>query len=221
MLHDRLFLHGAGRRGAAAWPPLGGGRGNEFVAFAPDSAILDQIGQVRAAVRGRPTIVYAHSIGAVPAVLAASHVDTAGLVLVEPALYDIVRGDPAAERHIGIVTEARAQAERGDLRSFWAMMRPLMFGGPFDPESWDAEQALAARWSTMNLPWGHGVRPAMIERIPTLVVTGGWNAEYEAIAARLVDHGASHEVLAGHAHRPQDSAGFPAVIESFEASLGG
>jgi hypothetical protein len=60
----------------------------------------------------------------------------------------------------------------------------------------------------------------MLEEIPTLVVTGGWNAEYELIAARLVEAvGAEHHVRPGTAHRPQDDPGFLPLVELFEESL--
>jgi hypothetical protein len=52
--------------------------------------------------------------------------------------------------------------------------------------------------------------------VPTLVVTGGWNDEYEAIASRIV--GARHVTLAGHGHRPQDHPDAAGVVRSF---LGG
>src|SRR5690606_36629819 len=123
---------------------------------------------------GPDAIVFAHSIGAVPTVLAANRTPVAGLVLVEPALYDIVRGDAVIEGHIGIVTEAHTRAAIGDLRGFWAILRPLMLGGAFDEDRWDAEQPLAQRWASSNTPWGHVVRPDAIESVPTLVITGGW-----------------------------------------------
>jgi len=164
-------------------------------------------------------MLFAHSIGAVPAVLAAGRLDLAGLVLVEPALYDIARGDAAVERHIGIVTEARSLAESGDLRGFWAVLRPLMFGGPLDGDLPDDERAVAQRWARANLPWGRGVRAAMVDDVATLIVTGGWNDEYEEIARVLRGRGATHEVLRGYGHRPQDSSRFDDVVGAFVATL--
>ena len=151
--------------------------------------------------------------------LAAGAMQPTGLVLVEPALYDIARARPVIERHIGIVTEARAQADAGNLRGFWAMLRPLMFGGPFDEGRWDDERPLAQRWAVTNLPWGHGVRDHMLDGIPTLVVTGGWNDEYEVIAGILAGRGARYVVLPGAQHRPQDLEEFAGVVADFEAEL--
>lgn len=162
--------------------------------------------------------MFAHSIGAVPAVLAAGSLDLTGLVLVEPALYDIARGDIAVERHISAVTEARAQAADGNLRAFWGILRPLMFGGPFDEELWEVEREVALRWSTTSVPWGHGIRPEMMAGIAAIVITGGWNDEYDLIAKRLSDQGVEHTILSGATHRPQDVAGFAALVNEFEQS---
>jgi hypothetical protein len=46
-----------------------------------------------------------------------------------------------------------------------------------------------------------------------LVVTGGWNDEYEAIASWIV--GARHVTLAGHGHRPQDHPDAVRVVRAF------
>jgi len=216
----RVFIHGAGRSGQDAWP-LSDGTNADFVSFAPGSTISEQVATLIAAYSATRVLLHAHSLGAVPAVLAAAsdRVDVAGLVLVEPALYDIARGEAPIERHIATVTEARAQAEIGDLQGFWAIFRPLMFDAPFDADRWDAERTAAQRWATSNVPWGHGVRVHMMAGIPTLVVTGGWNDEYEIIARELTRNGARHVVLDGAAHRPQDLPGFLPAARAFTLSL--
>lgn len=212
----RLYIHGGGRQGASAWPSQANAAGGDFLSFGTMSVAA----QARlVAERPRGSLVFAHSIGAVPAVLAAGSMQPKGLVLVEPALYDIARGRPAIERHIGIVTEARAQADAGNLRGFWAILRPLMFGGEFDVSRWEDERPLAERWARTNLPWGHAVREDVIDGIPTLVVTGGWNDEYEAIAGVLAERRARHVVISGAQHRPQDVDGFADVVDEFEAAL--
>src|SRR5690606_4592443 len=99
------------------------------------------------------------------------------------------------------------------------ILRPLMFGGPFDPARWDAERPVAEQWAVTNLPWGHGVRRRMLSGIPTLVVTGRWNAEYETIATVLASDGAEHVALPGAQHRPMDVPGFAELVTAFEASL--
>lgn len=216
----RVFVHGGGRRGHDAWPHSDAAAG-DFVSFETGSHIQDQVETLIDAYTSTRILLHAHSLGAVPAVLAAAsgRLDVAGLVLVEPALYDIARGEAVIERHIGIVTEARAQADAGNLRGSWAIFRPLMFGEAFGADRWDAERAAAQRWATSNVPWGHGIRSEMITGIPTLGVTGGWNDEYETIAGQLTQHGARHLVLEGATHRPQDLAGFASASEEFERTL--
>ncbi|QAY61132.1 alpha/beta fold hydrolase [Microbacterium protaetiae] len=211
-----VYVHGSGRTGAQAWPTIDPSSGT-FVAFDKDAAVPERVAVLEAEHAGSPLTVFAHSLGGVPAALAAHRgvLDVRALVLVEPALYDVARGHSAIERHIAIVTEARAQAAAGDLRAFWALMRPLMFGGPLEVDRWSDERAAAEHWARVTVPWGHGVRPGMLRGIPTLVVTGGWNAEYEAIASVLVDNGGSHQVVAGAQHRPQDLPGFGSVVAAF------
>lgn len=211
----RIYIHGSGRQGDAAWPSQADSDG-EFLRFGT-STVSEQVRVLAEHPHG--ALLFAHSIGGVPAVLAARAMRAKGLVLVEPALYDIARGDAAVERHIGIVTEARAQADAGNLRGFWAILRPLMFGGAFDAARWPDERALAERWATTNLPWGHGVRASMIEGIPTVVITGGWNDEYETIAGILTQHGAQHGVIRGAGHRAQDLPDFADVVAEFERGL--
>lgn len=94
-----------------------------------------------------------------------------------------------------------------------------MFGGPFAPDLWDAEAAIAARMYALADPWGHGVTSSEITRTPTLVVTGGWNDEYEAIATALVRAGADHRSLVGANHRPHDLEAFGPLLDEFVASI--
>lgn len=162
-------------------------------------------------------IVIAHSAGAVPAVLAImqSRISVARLVLLEPALYDIARGVSAIEKHIGTMTEARNRADEGDLFGFWSLVRPMMFGGPPDTKKWATERETADRFATMEPPWGHGVTADMVATLPTLVITGAWNDEYEAIAEVLAANGAIHRQLIGHQHRPQDHPDFEVLVQDF------
>jgi hypothetical protein len=162
----------------------------------------------------------AHSAGAVTALLAIARrvISVDALVLLEPALYDVARGVPAIERHIDAMTRARALADAGHLFGYWSVVRPMMFGGPAEPYTWDTEQGIAARFASIELPWGHGVTPDMIAGVPTLVITGGWNEEYEAIANALTAEGAIHQQLIGNGHRPQDHPDFEAVVQRFVSS---
>lgn len=211
----RVYIHGSGRAGRDAWP-LASEDDAIFVNFAHISKADDKVAQL-AKITPDGATVFAHSAGAVPAALAVGggHINPCALVLVEPALYDVARGNPEIERHIAEVAEARSLAASGDLFGFWSRMRPLMFGGPADAALWDQERATALKFATVELPWGHGVVNSMVSTVRTLVVTGGWNEEYEAIAAELVSVGATHVQLTGHGHRPQDHDHFEQVVDEF------
>jgi hypothetical protein len=218
MPFSRVLLHSSQRAVERAWPSLSGASHRAAV-MPVEASVAEQTTLVEAALDTGGAIVFAHSLLAVPAALASTTRRVAGLVLVEPALYDLARGTESIERHIGIVTDARDLAASGDLAGFWAMLRPLMFGGSFDPGRWPAEQPVAAFWAARDVPWGHGVRTRMIDGVPTLVVTGGWNDEYESIAEILSVGGAHHVVLTGAQHRPQDLPGFAPAVAEFERSL--
>ncbi len=214
----RTFAHSASRPASRAWPSAHAAT-DSFLPLPAELTPRNQASLLVEHADHRP-VLFAHSILGVAAVLAAPALRPRALVLVEPALYDLVRGSEAIERHISAVTEARSRAACGDLRGFWAILRPLMFGGPFDSARWDAERAVAEHWAQTPLPWGNGLREGMLQGTPLLVATGGWNDEYEHIAQHLVTLGAEHVVLRGAEHRPQDLPEFPTAVDDFIARLG-
>jgi pimeloyl-ACP methyl ester carboxylesterase len=174
----RLFVHGAGRSGPEAWPNASR-EGANFASFAPGATVAEQVDHLAAIAPTMPSVsitVVAHSLGAVAAVLASANgaVRADRLVLIEPALYDVARGNPAIERHIEMMTRARSLAAAGDLVGYWRIVRPLMFGGAADPTRWDEERSRAEWFASVPSPWGHGVATEAITSTPTLVVTGGW-----------------------------------------------
>lgn len=162
-------------------------------------------------------VVFAHSAGAVPVALALQGglIAPSALILVEPALYDIARGDSTIERHIALVTRARALAADGDLFGYWSIIRPLMFGGPAEESRWAHEQDAARAFSIRRPPWGHHISASTVAAVPTLVVTGGWNDEYERIAHVLTRHGGVHRTLVGNEHRCQDHPAFTETVDGF------
>ncbi len=212
-------MHGAGRAGRAAWPE----QSEADAVFADHSAcpgMRDKAGIVAGQCPGEAVVLVAHSLGAVPAALAhavggilASHV-----VLLEPALYDIARGHSAVEAHIGPMTEARERAHGGDLFGYWEIVGPMMFGREATRESWPEDQDVAKRFADMDVPWGHGIEASVFGQVPTLVVTGGWNEEYETVAERLAEAGAAHVRLSGARHRPQDHPAFESTVVEFVAA---
>lgn len=213
----RLYVHSADRDGSSAWPSSGPSDARYLPLDLKRP--LDEHAATLTDAAPRGATVFAHSAAAVPVALAAARLSPRALVLVEPALYDIARGHPAIEAHIAEITHAKAFADAGDLFGYWSIVRPLMFGGPADPACWESERAGVARFAARRPPWGFGVDAAMLRAIPTLVVTGGWNAEYDAIAEVLERHGAHRRTLPGQGHRPQDHPDFAATVETFLADV--
>ena len=215
----RYYVHGAGRSGAQAWPE----QAAETAVFA-DHGSAGSAAEKAAAVGQQapatPYAVVAHSLGAVITVLAmrGHNLSPSHLVLVEPALYDIARGNPAIEAHIEPMTRARDRAKKGDLFGYWQIVKPMLFGKTATGDAWDKDQEIAARFASLEAPWGHQIDPAFARSVPTLVLTGGWNDEYEAIATVLAQAGASTVVLAGKDQRVQDHPDFHATVEAFLAS---
>lgn len=211
-----VFVHGAGRAGAAAWPTVHR-RDAQFLDLSAVPEVAAQADLVLDSLDERTTVV-AHSHGAIPAAMAlrAARERVSALVLLEPALYDVARGHAAIERHIATMTAAQRARERHGLQAYWQLVRPLMFGGDFDAALWHAEEPIARRFSTVPAPWGHDLMADEITATPTIVITGGWNDEYDAIADALAAAGARHLVLEGAQHRPQDLAAFTAVLDDLD-----
>lgn len=212
----RLYVHGAGRSGRQAWPE----QDETQAVFADHSVHSDMQAKVDAIVEqapAGPAVVVAHSLGAVVAALAATadRLAVSHFVLVEPALYDLARGEHAIEAHIEAMTTARKLAHEGDLYGYWQIISPLMFEDAASPDRWVRERVVAERFAALPVPWGHAVTVATFAQTPTLVVTGGWNDEYEQIAARLSAAGAEHLQLPGLGHRPQDHPQFNSLVSSF------
>ncbi|MBN8424668.1 alpha/beta fold hydrolase [Microbacterium esteraromaticum] len=215
----RVYVHGAGRQGRDAWPSIPD-QGSRFASLDFTGPMDANVASL-AALSPRNSVVFAHSAGAVPVFLAvqARQIAARALVLVEPALYDVARGVPVIEDHIDAITRARALSRSGDLFGYWSIVRPLMFGGPAERSRWDEERETAARFEAKQPPWGFGVASSAIVGVPTLVITGGWNAEYETIAGVLIEEGATHVQLRGVNHRPQDHSGFADTVERFLAGV--
>ncbi|MCM3695623.1 alpha/beta fold hydrolase [Microbacterium oleivorans] len=211
----RLYVHSTDRDGVSAWPSSAQSDAEHLPLDL--TRPLDELSLTVTDAAPRGAVVFAHSAAAVPVALAAARLSPRALVLVEPALYDIARGHPAIEAHIGEISRAKSVAEAGDLFGYWSIVRPLMFGGAADRSRWESERPGAERFATRRPPWGFGVDAAMLRGIATLVVTGGWNAEYDAIADVLQREGARRLTLPGHGHRPQDHPEFAAAVEAFLA----
>lgn len=210
MVLDLVLVHGAGRAGADAWPGAWFADGHALDLTSTQD--VRERAETVAAATTDASVVVAHSHGAVPAVLALAMVQPRHLVLVEPALYDVARGHPAIERHVATMQHGHRVLADDGVEAFWHVARPVLLGGPFDASRWAAERSTAAWFAGVQVPWGHGIVADDVHGVHTTVVTGAWNAEYEAIAESLVGAGASHRVLAGAAHRPQDLPAFADVL---------
>lgn len=64
----RLYIHGAGRTGRAAWPHQNDDDA-VFADFAPGTSVQQQVQHLTDIAPTEPAEVIAHSLGAVPAVL--------------------------------------------------------------------------------------------------------------------------------------------------------
>lgn len=212
-------MHGAGRSGRAAWPEQEAAQA-VFADHGSAARMADKAALVAAGCPDDVSVVVSHSLGAVAVALAhaAGSLPEVPHVLVEPALYDVARGEAAIEAHVGPMNDARARAAGGDLRGFWEVFARMMMGREATPDSWAEDRPVAERFAAMDPPWGHGLEATVFADVPTLVVTGGWNEEYEAIASRLALAGARHVALPGARHRPHDLPGFEHAVADFLAT---
>ncbi len=203
------FVPGSGRDGAAAWPEQSSDRlGEEVrpvflnsgVQGVPATAVIEALG----ADGGH---VVAHSSGAVAATLAAAASPglVRSLVLFEPACFALARGGEEVERHVSQmipVFEDASEAAVSDGEFAARFLTALGAEPPFPPEP--ALSAMGQRVRAVPPPWDYASDTSFVSAVRTLVITGGWNALYDEVAAALVEAGARHVVLAGYEHRPQD-----------------
>jgi len=210
-----VFVHGSGKLGAAAWPGLsdeefvfvtrGGFEGEpERTDFAADARrVNDAVGD--------GAHVVAASYGGIAALRAAESGIVRSLVLVEPAAFSLSRGLPATEAHIAAVDPVMRTWDTTDAATFavallTALGVPDAVAPPFP---------LAETWRLQLAPWHAELDAGVIARVPTLVITGNWNAEYEELAGRLVELGASHQHLEGHGHAAHEHPEFENTARTF------
>jgi pimeloyl-ACP methyl ester carboxylesterase len=210
---DVVFVHGAGRGGADAWPQQAAVAEPGWLFLAREGAADDAprdarrlLGWLRA--RGGGHVV-AHSYGANAAVLAAQLEPSAvrSLALLEPACFDLARDKPAVEEHIAAMTPVFAVADDASVSTRDFSRRFAAGMGMTPPDLPEEElRARVSRLRALRPPWGIGLRTEQGLPVRTLVVTGGWSRLYEETAAALVALGARHLTLDGAGHRLQDDA---------------
>jgi pimeloyl-ACP methyl ester carboxylesterase len=158
------------------------------------------------------------SYGAVSALTATMRSEgrVASLTLVEPILLSIARGNVAVEE---LVAKMQYALEARSLEEFEDRLENAI--GLKMKKPWTEEdRRWLGRFKAQRPPWDASIplTPLPDMGVPLLVVTGGWNEVYEAIAKQLVEgFGARHEVIEGAGHRPQDHAGFDRLLEDWWA----
>ena len=219
MSSSLAFVHGLGRVGRANWPmQLEAFAGATFVTLPGFGDESPRAGDVDAAatrifdaLAPGGTIV-AHSYGALAAVHAAAESEAGrigALVLCEPALYSLEGAAVAA--HNARMRPVFDAAPRLSTDEFWEQFMLALTGrtaGPLD----EASRPDAERTRLQPPPWSVEVAEGLFERVPTLVVSGGWNQEYEQIARAIAERGGTHVVLDGAGHRPQDYPEFNTLL---------
>jgi len=225
--HRLVFAHGAGRSGVQAWPQQAGlAKEGVFVTFPgygdqpPQPTDIDAWADTLLAASTEPVHLIAHSFGAVASVLAASRRPRwcCSLLLFEPALYSVARGSVSIEDHIDRLTPIVTEAASLDAAAFWQRWMTAMTGTAPDPAMTPAELTTAERFRLLAPPWTFELPMAVFGEVDTLVVTAGWNQEYEDIAAALVRLGAQHQQLLGHGHRLVDDPAATALIHDWASA---
>jgi pimeloyl-ACP methyl ester carboxylesterase len=226
-----VFVHGSGRSGADAFPLQTAealGLPTQYVVragfgkhVAPGATNFEVDALLVDSAVGDGAHVVAASYGAIAALQAAALPDSRirSLVLVEPAAYSLGRRGSAVEAHIYSVGPVFAQARGFSPAEFQiALLRAFGVDDPQEPTTPD-ELLTAERLRLQRPPWEAKLDPSLISQIPTLVVTGNWNAEYEELAGKLVGLGASHRQLPGYGHGVQHSPDFNALLRDFWSTL--
>ncbi len=211
-----VFLPGPGSSGPQAWPVQTADpalAGASCVFMDGGAGALDELTETLEAAGGGHLV--AHSAGAVPALQLAGQrpelVRT--LVLLEPACFAAARGGPQVEAHIAHMGEAFAAAHDPavDDVAFAVAFLDRLGATPPDPTD-PATAAFGHRVRSVPPPWELALDRTVVARVPTLVLTGGWNALYDEVADALEAAGAHRAVLTGHAHRPQDHPDADALL---------
>ncbi|MFX4285611.1 alpha/beta fold hydrolase [Janibacter sp. G349] len=218
-----VFIHGRGRSGARAWP-LQAEEADPDHVFLERTCAADQperdADRVVEALGGRGHVV-GHSYGAVTAMLAAQRRPDLlrSLVLIEPACYDVARGGRHVEAHIAAMAPVYAVADDPEVdgRDFLDRFAAGMSHAPLDIDTLTCD-ALAARIRATPAPWEVALRTDTPRLVPTLVITGDDRPMYTEVAAALEAKGATHLVLPGADHRPQDHPEAWAAMRDFQAA---
>lgn len=219
-----VFAHGSGLAGRDAFPlqarafpdaafPVLPGYGADEPAVGDVAAAAQTIALQAAEADG----LVGYSYGGVVAAMAACMEQPAALVLIEPALFQLARDRPATASLIERLEPIYLDAGATDETFEQAFLHALT--GQDVGRALTAEALRSSRRARLHgAPWRHAIDPGCLAETRMLVLTGGWNAEYEEVAAALTELGAAHEVLAGHGHRVIDHPACSARIRDFVAA---
>ncbi|WP_312179211.1 alpha/beta hydrolase [Arthrobacter sp.] len=220
-----VFVHGAGRFGAAAWPRqhvLAGRYDCLFLrrhGYRPDlpPAPTDHRADAAAvlAALGDGGHVVAHAEGAIAAMMAAvqSPERVWSLSLCEPAVFSLTRDLPATAAHRAHLDALFRDARQLDDDEYAREYRRLVYSAEAASAS-AADPQAAARQRLQSPPWDAPLE--IVPGIPTLVLTGEWEPLYEEAARFLASTGADHRAVGGN-HRPQDIEAGQEAITGFLA----
>lgn len=224
MRYRLVFAHGAGRAGVDAWPEQAALAGEAvFVTFPgygaepPAATDINSWVDRLLTASADPVHLIAHSYGAIPAAMAAERRPgwCRSMVLFEPALYALARGSASVERHIERLTPVMTEAGSLDAAAFWRRWMTALTGTQPEPAGTTAQLAAAERFRLLAPPWSFQVPTAVFALVPTLVVTAGWNQEFEEIAQALARFGAEHRLLPGKGHRLVDDSAATRLISDW------
>ncbi|MGM1029871.1 MAG: alpha/beta hydrolase family protein [Actinomycetota bacterium] len=220
-----VFVHGTGHVGRAAFPqqaeafpsaafPVLPGYGDEEPAVGDVAAGAHALAMRAADADG----LVGFSYGGVVATMAGSMEPPRALVLIEPALFQLSAHRPATARLIERLEPIYLDATLTDA-TFERAFMIVLDGHDLGPAVTPTALRSSKRARLHGAPWRHPVEAAVIAETPTLVLTGGWNEEYEEVAAALVELGAAHEVLPGHGHRVIDHPDCSDRIRAFVTAV--
>lgn len=217
-----VFVHGAGVAGADAWPHQAAEAESGWH-FLPRTALADDADRdshrildlLRAGGGGH---VVAQSYGANAALLAAQREPSLvrSLVLLEPACFDLARGEPAVEEHIAAMTPVFEVADDPKISTHEFSQRFAAAMGVEPPDVSDDElEERVRRLRALRPPWDLGLRPDQDLKQSTLVITGGRRPLYEETAASLARLGARHRTFEGAGHRVQDDRRATSILRDW------
>ena len=226
-----VFVHGAGRAGADAWPSQRSGDDlGELVFVTRFGFSPDEDGQATDFAEDRRRVIdaiaegahlVAHSYGAVAALMAAGTAleRVRSIALFEPACFSLGRGRAPIEAHVAAMSAAFGDDTLSDEQFFATFLRSVGIEPPTGPLS-DTARDSVRRLRIQRGPWEARLEPATISAVPTLVVTSGESELSEATADALEHLGAQRAVLPASGHRPQDDPSANELLRRFWESVG-